>query len=216
MPASRSVVYGGLVVLTAASIFFLQGSEPDKATSGSHSVRAGVAAKPEDVANSYRGPAFDPPQGTPRDIFMPKVKADERTGGPSGNDEPAKVPSALAGGDPNWAYTGFAEVDGQKLALLENSANQQSGFLKEGQHWKKATVLHITAQSIVFADENGVQDTVLRFNANQQPKPKPAPESGFQPVKVEPNLQGQIGQNIQALPQVSDGNFTIELNGGGK
>lgn len=137
---------------------------------------------------------FAKPGRRGRNPFAPLVVADRAVPPPDAEKEDVvQIPAGLAGGEANWAYTGMAEVDGVRMALLENGGSKKSGYVREGETWKKSRIVGISSACIVLADEKGVSETVFRFNPNDPPKVKPLPEGGFQPT-------GPIGAGLGLRP----------------
>lgn len=145
---------------------------------------------------------FEKPPRALRNVFLPLIKSHAPETGPadSAKEAPLKIPALLAEGDPNWAFTGIAEVDGQRLALLENSASHQSGFVKEGDPWKGAKIRKITPDSLTMEDADGNPQVVPRYDPNQPEKPKPTPSSGFQPLQLG-GLRGPILPDVSIEPE---------------
>ena len=108
-----------------------------------------------------------------------------------------KVPSLLADGEADWAYTGMVEIDGVRLALLENATTHQGGYVRVGESWKKSRIVSVTMACLVVEGPDGKQTSVFRFNANKIEKPKPPPEGGFKPLDPSPALKGPIGLEIK-------------------
>ncbi len=139
---------------------------------------------------------------------------------PKADDGDNKLPASVAEGDPNWTYTGIAEIDGKKYALLENGSNHQSGFVKEGETWKKSRVVQITPGSIALVGPDGIQETVLRYSPNpksgpEAPQPEASPQGGpgFQPMR--PNLGGLRGPVNGGPPMMMGGGMPmVEMEGG--
>lgn len=107
---------------------------------------------------------------------------------------PDQVPAELAGGDPNWVYTGTAEIDGKPTALLENRVTMESSFVNQGEKWQRASIVQILPQGIVLSGPSG-KKVKLTLN-NGEATVTGASEriaSGFQPVN--PSLRGPIGAN---------------------
>ncbi len=63
-------------------------------------------------------------------------------------DVPNGIPAAFAGGETTWLYTGHAEIDGRRVALLENTATGATEFLRLNQKWRSLTVTDIGEESI--------------------------------------------------------------------
>jgi hypothetical protein len=192
------------IFAAAASIYVWSQPEP---------VAAKVAKKrvAKTAFDGWDFPPPDPglrlpkPKNVSRDVFLPKVKVQRVIRVAEAKDDLVAVPANLAGGEGGWAYTGMAEVDGVRMALLENSGTKQSGYVREGEDWKKAHVVGITTACIVLSDEKGTAQTIYRFNPNDPPKVKPLPNPGFAPLNPGGVPTGPIGGAIR--PIASSPNF---------
>ena len=193
---SRPVVYGALALLAVGVVLW---------SSGSPAAAPAPTARKR-VAKRTTGPDWDLPlpdpklrfrrlAGTSRNVFAPLVAIERPLAALRPNvetDRLFQVPAKLAGGEAAWAYTGMVEANGVRLALLENKGTQKSGYVREGDLWKTAHVVGITAACVVLADEKGKSETVFRLDPNEPAKPKPEPEGGFRPVGGAPP-SGPIG-----------------------
>jgi len=146
-------------------------------------------------ASDYPTP-FDKPAKAMRDIFKPLLYV-EKVLPKVDQAQLMIIPTNLAKGEANWAYTGMVEVNGVRMALLENSSSRQGGYVKEGETWKQSQIVSITTECIVLAGPDGSEGTVYRYNPNLPPKQKPTPDAGFQPVDLGSSLSGPIGSDIQ-------------------
>ena len=144
---------------------------------------------------------FDPPAATVRNVFHPLVaveKPDKAAPPPPPADQDlTAIPAKIADGESNWVFTGMAEVDGSKVALLQNNSTKQSGLLKEGEYWRKSQLISISLDSILFVGPDGNIQTVFRFDPNAPPKVKTPTESGFRPYDLSGPLAGPIGAQVQ-------------------
>jgi len=204
MALSRPLLYGGLIVIVAA-VYFWPSSSPTPAAQRPGAKANAGKNKERDwtfLASDF-GPRFDKPQGKTRDIFNPLFYV-EHAAPKTNQDQIMEVPANLAQGEAGWAYTGMAEVDGKRLALLENSSTHQGGFVKEGEAWKRSHIVSITSESIILVGPDGSEETVYRYDPNRPAKQKAAtaaPDAGFQPVDVGPALRGPIGANFEISPE---------------
>jgi hypothetical protein len=140
---------------------------------------------------------FDKPKGLLRNVFKPLLAVERSAMTADELDEKMKLPASIAGGEADWAYTGMVEIDGVKLALLENGTTHQGGYVREGEVWKKSRIVRITMASLEIEGPDGTAETVFRYNPNKTPKVKPPPEPGFRPLDVNPALRGPIGLEIR-------------------
>ncbi len=195
---SRPVLYGGLIALAGGAFWWASGDSPNAALKTASSKKVAKAGPQVDwtFPASETSVRFDPPKETVRNIFRPLLYVD-KSAPKTEEDQLMKLPANMAGGESGWCYTGMVEVNDVKMALLENATSHQAGYVKEGEGWKKSRIVTITTQSIVVAGPDGSEQTVFRFNANETPKPKQAPDPGFRPLELGPALRGQIGPNIE-------------------
>ena len=200
MAVSRAAIYSLLGIFVIAALVYANGGEPDKIVKKEQlpkgSNKRGVDAD-WNFPVAETAIRFEKPKGAIRNIFAPLI-GDEKEAAKTDQDKLMKIPANLAAGEADWAYTGLAEVNGVKMALLENPSNHQGGYVKEGETWKKSRVEHITLESITIAGVDGSEQTVFRYNANLIPKLKPMPDAGFRPMDLSQALNGPIG--IQLSP----------------
>jgi hypothetical protein len=198
----RPLIYGG-VFLVAGVLLWLGRPSDETARPPVHRSAASQASL---VHSDYDaddfGAHFEHPKERLKNVFMPLLRAGSGQDATAASPEDAeKIRATVAGGDPNWIFTGMAIVNGKRLALLENSTSQQSGFVEEGDHWKTAKIASITSQSVTFVDADGNSDAVMRFNPDIAPVSKPIPDAGFRPLSLGTGLTGPIGQvNVSPLP----------------
>lgn len=214
---SRPLLYGGLAVLAVAAwIWSSEETVTPKKTKRAPTLKKNVVAT-EFLPADYDA-RFEHPKAKVKNLFMPLVLPPQTiTVGIEGNEAEKKedllrIPGDLADGDGGWTYTGYASVDGVSMAVLENTAKKESGYVKEGQAWKKAKVRRITSESIVLTNEKGVDTVVLRYNpvieAQRKEKEKgsasanPAapPPGGVPPFNPVPGMRGPIGRNFPMMP----------------
>ncbi len=155
----------------------------------------------EDYTSRFESPTK---KSALRNVFMPLLRNDARATPDTGmlSKDILRVPGNLAGGDPNWIFTGYAVLNGEKSGLLENRATHQSALVKEGQDWKMTRVIRINSGSIVFADIDNSQVAVMRFDPTIAAKSdgKNGPDLGLKPLDPGPAIQGQIGPGGPAGP----------------
>ena len=173
-------------VRRAANNRFIGGSSSGTKT-------ADTLLRPEDYTAS-----FPPVNVVPRDAFKPLVAKTTVTlkgqATPLGQNG---IPSAFAGGDGNWIYTGNAVVDGVPNALLENTTTQEGVFLRPGERWKSLTLASVTANRIQVIGPGGKIHSVSIADDSATVEAAPiATASGALPA-VTPNaptaLSGPIG-----------------------
>lgn len=195
---SRPVGYGSLAVLAAAALWWVNSDPPTAQAKGSSTKPAPAksSAQAWDFPIDEASIQFERPKDGLRNIFKPLLYVD-KTGPKVEQEDLMKIPANLAQGEASWAYTGMVEVNGIRLALLENSSTHQGGYVKEGEFWKKSRIVRITSASIVLAGPDGNEETVFRYNPNFVPKVKPPADGGFTPVDLGPALKGPIGPNIE-------------------
>lgn len=195
---SRPVMYTALAAVVAAA-WLLTSEEPAKAKGKTTPKRTAAATKdkmgflPED----YNPPTFEPVMSPVPSKFNPLVVRTQTASALA--LAPDAVPAELAGGDPNWVYTGTAEIDGKPTALLENRVTAESDFVNQGQKWKRCEVAQILPQGIVLAGPSGRKvklvlssgDSVIGTGSERF-------ASGFRPVN--PALSGPIGNGIRVRP----------------
>ena len=197
---TKPVAYGLFSIVALGLVWWAYSAPPATKRAAAKSVARKSSEPDWSYPASETSVRFDHPAVKLRNIFMPlfavdkpEVKVDEET--------LMKVPANLAQGESGWAYTGMVEVDGVRLALLENSSTHQGGYVKEGDTWKKSRIVRITMASIGVVGPDGIETTVFRFNANATPKPKPEPEPGFHPIDLGQALKGPIGPKIEITPE---------------
>lgn len=192
---SRPVLYGGIGVIAVAAWILTAEEEPTgSGRKVSRSPKKTVAASGAFTKEDYEATSvsFEPVEKSSDSSFDPVVKKIKGAG--ELNLMPDQVPAELAGGDPNWVYTGTAEIDGKPTALLENRVTLESSFVNQGEKWQRATISQILPQGIILAGPSG-KKVKLTLN-NGEATVSGAPErfaSGFQPVS--PALRGPIGGN---------------------
>jgi hypothetical protein len=174
-------------------------SDPAAATKPSRGSNK-VAGKASEYTSEDFTARFDPPpKKLPlRNVFVPLLRNDSATSSTDTGTavkDILRVPGNLAGGNPNWIFTGFAVINGEKTALLEDRSNHHSEFVKEGSPWKTSRILRISAGSIVLDDMAGGRLAVMRFDPLLDAKSaaKTEPDAGLKPVDPGPALQGAIG-----------------------
>jgi len=213
---SRPIGYGALAVLVAGVMWWLN-DEPVKVSRPRPKTTLVAQAKQQkwDFPAELTSLHFDKPDRPTRNIFKPLI-AIEKVVTVTDPSELMKVPASLASGESDWTYTGMVEVNGIRMALLENATTHVGGYVKEGETWKKSRIEHITSANLVVVGPDGNEETVYRFNANQTPKPKPPPDGGFHPMDLGPALKGMIGPNVEIVHDGSSKNSPAPMIRGEK
>jgi len=191
------IFLGGAAMLAA----YFYGEEP--ATGGAAPKRrapvAGTTTKsdflPEDFTASF--PAVNEPL---KNAFKPLVV---RQGGMlSAPAMTNAIPAALAGGETGWEFTGIAEVDGRKQALIENMQTGVGEFLTAGQRWKTSNVLTITNDSVVLKGVDS--DAVRTVRLPSMDAEEDSGEGGLAPLPLP--MTGRIGNlAIEPVPVAESG-----------
>jgi hypothetical protein len=203
-PSVRNLI-GLLVVVVGASLYLQGQADPAKKTTLSVATRRDAPKSTEFTAEDYSA-HFAPPsvKSGLRNIFAPLVKNDNgvSTVSQPGSSDIIHVPANFAGGDANWIFTGYAVVNGEKSALLENRTTHLSEFVKEGASWKTSRIERINPGSVVFADADGGKVPVMRFDPLLASKSdaKSGPDLGLKPLDPTPALQGAIGPIPPSAP----------------
>jgi len=120
--------------------------------------------------------------GGSRDPFIPGV-LNVTGNGQSGS---------LAEGKSGWALTGINSVDGDQTACVENTATNESVFLKKGQTWNGLKVVAVAESGVLFENQLG-QQTTLGFKDPEPDKGTPGVAAG-----IDPNAPSVAG--IEPLP----------------
>jgi hypothetical protein len=206
---SRPLIYGSIVVIAAVA-FWTTNPESAKAAKNPTSKTSTRKSLDQDWSfpEGELEARFEKPNGPARNIFKPLLEP-EKSSISTDEQEIVKLPANFADGEPDWAYTGMVEVDGKRLALLENASKHQGGYVREGEIWKKSKILKITMAGILLEGPDGSQATVNRFNANAVPKEKPPAEGGFKPLDVGAAIRGPIG--LQLNPTGSPSSDSVPM-----
>lgn len=191
---SRPVIYTVLGAIVVAA-FVMTGEEPKKSASTRVKPKksATVKTRTDFLPEDYDKKAFQPIVIVSPNKFAPLVQKTKTS-----MDyalAPDSVPAELAGGDPNWVYTGTAEVDGKPTALIDNRVTGESEFVNQGQKWKRATVAQILPQGLLLAGPSGKKVKLTLSNGDSTILPGASRyANGFQPVNPG-TLRGPIGGN---------------------
>lgn len=169
--------------------------------------------KPKKSTDIYlpedRTARFDNVVAAADNIFKPLVAKSPTSRGGGAASAPNALPAAYAGGEPNWVYTGTADIDGVPSALLENKTTGDSLFLRVGDTWKGSTIQEITDDSlVVMSPETGLIMTVKLPSDDFLPGSK----TGDAPVTINP-LNGPIGGPMTIEPDPTARNRDGSNNG---
>lgn len=148
-----------VAILAIGIVGFVMTSPEEVKTSGMTAKRSRTStkvAKGEDAFTKADEKAeFKPVNTEAKNAFVPVVA---RTNGISGAQQlENSVPADFAGGEANWIYTGNAEYDGVRQALIENRTTGDAVFLRRGQKWKNAYVVEISEYSVVLRGPSGTR-----------------------------------------------------------
>ena len=187
-------MYGVMILLVAgAAVWSLSPTDDPAPSKSKPRATKSTRANLDEIPVEELSLKFDRPTGPVRNVFHPLVVVEKPIPVLPPTEETTAIPSKIADGESNWIFTGMAEVDGVKVALLENSSTKQSGLVKEGDYWRKSQLISISLDTVLFSAPDGSIQSITRFNPSAPPKVKPAIESGFRPY----DLSGAIGTNVQ-------------------
>lgn len=160
-PAKKTspVVWVGLVALCAAVYLMIGGDNSApvatrKRPKKSSTQDMGVLVKADYDAQAHPFPAVG---FAAIDAFKPGITGKTRpiavvvppVSGAGGIDP------RYTGGEANWYYTGCPELNGQKQALLENTATSESVYVRPGDAFKDSRVGSIDVSTIVLVGKDG-------------------------------------------------------------
>lgn len=138
------------------------------------------------------------------DAFKPAVR--KAAGQPT--IDPTKagggIAANLTGGEANWYYTGLAELNGRKHALLENTTTGETVYVSPGEGWKAARVASVDISALVLIGPDGASVRVPIQQYGEAPAggglgPLPA-VAGTQPLNPTSAVAGVIGNNLNVRP----------------
>lgn len=195
---SKPILYTGLLALGVAA-YTMMGGDTGSRKSSITAARRGSSSKKAEIylPEDYKA-RFARVDGGVKNSFSPLV-ARASIGGIVGPDV---VPADLAGGDPNWVFTGSSVVDGASSALFENRVTLESEFVTQGERWRNCTLVGVGDGTAVLASRSGkkvslrLADTSAQYAANAPGAPA---TGGLQPVN--PALSGPIGRQIAIRPE---------------
>jgi len=186
-PANRTfwmLFIGGVSIVGA--YFYLQEDDTPKRVTKKRVVASSTKKADEFLPIDYKAKYASYTEEA-KDAFKPLVLRSSDAGR-SVMDTPGDIPLALTGGEPNWRYTGVAEIDGVPNALLDNSGTGEGVFLKAGERWKKATVLTVTRDSVVLQGEDGVAKEIRLADFGGKDD-----DENSKDAPVKPPISGAIG-----------------------
>lgn len=188
---------GSVAVLIAAFVM----TEPDAATPKSTVKKTSspkkTTKKTEDEFTKEDETAeFKRVNQTPKNTFVPVVARHSGIGSADGMAN--SIPTEMTGGQTNWVYTGTAESDGVRVALVENRTTGDATFLKKGERWKSAVVVSISEFSVILRGPSGTRTFGLvdeEFKSSSSSVARSS-NNDFAPARVTvPNaLPGNFGQ----------------------
>lgn len=87
----------------------------------------------------------------------------------SSDSLPGAIPSGLANGNTGWFFTGTVTVNGVQKAVLENERTGDAAYLATGEAWYQLRVMAIHGNSIIIADDQGGNHTIVLGGASGNP-----------------------------------------------
>lgn len=155
---------------------------------------------------------FAPVNSEGKNTFVPIVARHSGIG--SADGQANAIPTDMTGGEGNWVYTGTAESDGARVALIENRTTGDAVFLRRGERWKSAFVVSVSEYSIILRGPGGTRtlglvDESLKVAGSSVASAGP---QGFSPaqVNVPDAMRGPIGRRNRGNDTFSmtpDGSF---------
>lgn len=196
MKVSRPMLYTLLAALVVAAwVVASEDPSASKTKSAGVGARSRSSTKETPFTEEDHKARYSRVNEPTKNAFKPIVARLTAAGG--GVMAPDAVPADLAGGDPNWFYTGTAIVDGVPTALMENRATLEGEFVKHGQAWKRAKVAQIGPDALVLTGATGRQYT-LRLAMPSYDEVTGSPIDGLRPLQP---LSGPIGGNVAIQPE---------------
>lgn len=196
---SRPIVYALVAAVVAVAYVFLTEETAQRARKKLPPRAVAQQAMPAGFLKEDFEAKFEPVDEEPKAAFQPLIVSDQGT---SRTDTiPSEFPSSLTGGDPNWMYTGMAEIDGRAVGLLENQSTGEGAFVRIAELWKQAEILQIEPMNITVRGTNGkVYVLAVREVGQTQSRSSTAVQGSSEPVM--PNLRGPIG-GVEVIPTPS-------------
>ena len=194
---SKPLLYGLFGVVVVAAVLMTQGDSASAGSSAKKKTKSTKSKLLSDFTDEDYTVKFDRLQSTTKNSFKPVIVSYSGSGTP-GAALMNSIPSALAGGDPSWSFTGVAVVDGERMALVENSATQEGDYIKVGQAWKTCKVVRIEDTKLVLMGDSGDTRDVNLNSFEQLEDGQVLPGLGSsKPVNP---LKGPIGSKISVTP----------------
>jgi hypothetical protein len=210
---SKPVLY--TVLLGVAALIFVYATEPDPAPAGTGTKRTATKTvnKKADVylPEDYKA-KFASLNEVPKDAFHPLVVR-KTSGTQASPPDPDGIPFDATGGEPDWHYTGLVEVNGTKMALIENDSTGEGVYLRRGDRWKKIVVSSISDEALILVGPGG---TPFRIKLGERGE-EPAAPTGTNPTPLQPPLQGVIGAgsaNVPPLPGITTNDLAVQPENG--
>jgi hypothetical protein len=167
---SKPVIAVAVVAVLCAGVFYFQPDRPPAATKLTRHAHSKAKTKDDEVPQFTHEDfvkRFPRLKIDPRNIFLaPNLAA--KSGVVLSKEPLQKVPSELAGGNPNWIFTGVATLDGEKMALLENGTTHEGAYVTVGSLWKLARIRRISTDGIALTPKSGgSEEIVFRYRPTE-------------------------------------------------
>jgi hypothetical protein len=192
---SKPILYLGLAAIGVVGYFM---TEPETAKQTSVPKPKAKTSKKQEAGKflevDYKITRADLPKlaSLDKNTFSPIIARQDGLGDLT---QEGGIPADFAGGDGNWVCTGTAEVDGVRMALIENKSTGEGEFLRAGQSWKSAVVSQILDDGVVMAGPGGNVVSIMVLEEQWNPEPEAAPEvAPVAPTNI-PGMNGPIGGN---------------------
>jgi hypothetical protein len=204
---SRPIIYAALFgVVAYAAVVLTEPETPTKKTTKKTTATAKKNANDPYLPQDYKA-KFERVNLPVKNAFKPLVVR-QSAGGALDSLRLDGLPAGFAGGDPNWRYTGTAEIDGVRVALIENHVSGDGVFLKVGETWNQTVLTSIETEAIVMVGPGGA---VRRIRLGEPEESRVAsgntvPNQGM--AAVPPVRVGGISGPISAGPL--DGGMNLE------
>ncbi len=219
----------GAVVVGAVGLKLTE-TEPAPPKKRSLTPKSSVAKKSKDgfIEEDYKA-KFEVISAPIKNSFVPEV-AKSALRNAFTSDVPNGIPAAFAGGEATWIYTGHAEIDGRRVALLENTATGATEFLRLNQKWRSLTVFDIGEESITIESRGTTKVISLPTTASYAgggslaPLPVVVPNggralrgpiasgTGMDAGAPAPAANRTQNTNVFAENQTTDGQFMMDPN----